>query len=665
MTMDSTERARRQENRRIMREQKNMQQVDGSANTDQTPGAGPSNSDEKPSPSPPKKRKRMDSSSSTSTPRSSALAPYVALKPLDTSTTNNTSQNNTHQGDNNGQFSMDEEVGMTLRILARRKAELEVMKDTIAHQRGEARKKDITVEELKVMVDGLKRTVDELKDAAEAMQNKGRRLEATVERMRSENSAQEMELAKVHLRADALQQEKVKALEGQDKLRVRLAKHLWTPESWSALSKSPRSVSMVDPGPQTEEEMPMASDSGAGDGARKITEQRMQEANEELKEKLEQATELSQKLAEEVRLAKQELEESHRREEELQEANSKVSKEQEDLKKTLSDTLLAHYQIFARQAPKSHIPSENGPVPEEHVPVPVENIPVQEENTSIPKEKTPTVKETTPVAEVDVTMETDGETELEAISAREVQAQDKVRQYKAHNVELKIARDVMRKKLLEIAAAHAELVTTLAQTKTDLAESHKALSESQSSYAAIKKTLFESDATLSRCRAALIKANQDLSKAQERCHQVGTYAESWKSTCVSEREASAHLLSQLTVAGTAVKDAFHRTEGPHMAIDASPAIRQQASMNVKSAIYTLMAIINAEINRRVGQGQNKDWVGLQTIGHSGGTYSGNTNGLLVSVQPSVPAVPAPPMIQIQSNAPPTPLRHSSKESQVT
>lgn len=605
----TTDSARRRESRRIMREQKNTSQSTGNVSSDQSPGAGPSTPETK-------KRKRMDSSSGVSSPVAHNLVPYVALKPLDLPKPSDTMQDIQPPASAKCQTPVDGGVGAMLESLTHKKAELQEMKDAITYHRSEAKKKDVAVDDLKGMVDGLKQTADELRDAAEAMRRRNRELEATIELMRSDNAAQENELRKVRHRAEVLQQEKAKALEGQTNLRRRLAKILWVhdPRDSSEKSKSAQSVSVEKHGPRNDGGAvvgtSVVSESEDGPGLSQIehtTEQKTNELSdaEELKQKIERATEYSRDLEEKVRVTKQELENSLKREEALRQGNDTALKDQEDLKKKLAETTAAQAQLaLSAQGPSD--------------------------------------------GEKDTPAESDG-TELNAAHAREAKALEKVRQHKAHNIELKIARDVMRKKLLEVATSRVELETTLVETKESLVESQQALTESQKalaesrgSYATINKALTETDSSLSRCRTALIKSNQDLSKAQEHCHQLGSYAESWKTTCIAEREAGAHLLSRLTISGTAVKDAYRKSESPHLLSEANGALRQEAALHVNSAIYTMMAIINTEINRRVGAGQNKDWVGLQAIGLASTSYTGQASAL------SGPATAAQPVIQISS-----------------
>lgn len=603
--MDATKSLGRTENLRIMREQRNLQQTGG----DTQIGSTPSKATEKSTPPATKKRKRDDSPTGTSISHL-PLSSHIASKSPGAPNTNAT-RNINHQGDPSGQASLNDDIDIALRNLASKQTELETMKDVMIYQRSEAKKRGIVMETLKIIVEDMKGTVRDVKDAAEAMQSRWCELEATIERLRLENATQKRELAQARLQEPpGLGAANIP--KGHDNPQESTGEIFYTQLRPSpAQSASPVVSEDLEP----HKEALVVSASSVGSGAQrdeKTVGLGEEEENEDLKQRLEQMTKLSEKLKEEIRIVKRELHESRRREE-LPE-------------RTLVDSVfgLGQYDSFVRpllreQSPERNVDETDAPIPESGAPTPQADAPSSNVDASIPGLVT-FIPEISP----------------QAIDPQEARALEKVEQYKAHNVELKIARDVMRKKLLEVAAARAELETVLAQARTDLIQSQKTLSETQASYAAIKKTLFESDASLSRSRTALIKANQDLSKMQERVNQMGSYADSWKTTCISEREAGVQLMSQLTIASTAVKDSYHKTETPHMPADADITLRQQASLNVKNAIYNLLAVINAEINRRVGAAPKKDWMGLHTVRQVSATHTGIT--------PPPASATAPPMI---------------------
>jgi hypothetical protein len=561
-----TESARKRESRRIMREKRNAAHENENAAKDQTPGAGPSKLENAVLPvEVARKRKRSDDSSTVPSPTSHAHLTEIAVNQIDPTPSDDPKQNSRHHTNTEPQTPIDDEVDVMLASIALKKTELEAMKGFVSHHRREARKNDIAVEELRPMVDGLKQTVEELRGTAETMQKRNHELEAQIEMVCAAGVAQEKELHEARIREEELKREKAKALEGQESYRSRLLKILGVHELRDAAGKTRQKTSDD-----------ATTESGL-DGARngKFAEQKAAAENTDIiigeSKGVGGTSDRSGELEERIQGVKEELDASLSREGELRRDHEAALN---DLRERIADLTAVNDLLKKSTRPDVEVASIMDPGAAEH-----------------------------------------------ASRTREMQALEKVKQHKAHNVELKMARDVMRKKLIVIEAARVEFQTTLAETKAALAESQAALAASRVSNETSENELAALKVTHLASQQALASSNRELLKAQEQCHHAGLYAERWKSVCMAEREAGAHLLSRLTVAGTAVNDAinkaahvpFQATANATFQVDFNGALRNEAAQNVDAAMFKLMALINVEINRRVGLGQNKDWVGLQAM----------------------------------------------------
>jgi hypothetical protein len=284
--------------------------------------------------------------------------------------------------------------------------------------------------------------------------------------------------------------------------------------------------------------------------------------------------------------------------------------------------------------------------------------------------------------------------ELDASRERERLALEKLKQLREHNVELKIARDVMRKKLFEFSTQRAALESALREEKVTSGYLKSALEESQANFTCSQEALRESRSALDEPTAALgdvttaleespsalgcskvslsksevaraesektlVASQSALESCQTELSEVTTalaelksslpgsvsirqfqYAtaliERWRDIYFSEREGDVHFLSQLTAAGAAVNSALrHTIDAASAGANHSVAYRD----GVEPAMYRMMALINLEINRKVEQGQEyRDWVGLQDIRSSPLILAGPARPGLV-IQPINPPLP--------------------------
>jgi hypothetical protein len=259
--------------------------------------------------------------------------------------------------------------------------------------------------------------------------------------------------------------------------------------------------------------------------------------------------------------------------------------------------------------------------------------------------------------------------ELDASRKRERLALEKLKQQREHNAELKIVRDLMRKKLVELSTqrdglesalqeaktASEELKTALEESQANLTRSQVALDESKSALdtsttalgevtsalgesqfalGSSKPSLLRSEATvaesekahvasqtaletsreeLSESKAALsrLKTPSSDSISKQQFHYATALVEHWRESCLSEREVNIHFLSQLTTSATVLNDALR-----HAKDSVSPGANPGATYcaGVEPAIYRIMSLINLELNRRAGKGQEyRDWVGIIEI----------------------------------------------------
>lgn len=255
------------------------------------------------------------------------------------------------------------------------------------------------------------------------------------------------------------------------------------------------------------------------------------------------------------------------------------------------------------------------------------------------------------------------DTDMDALRKENVLILEDLKQQRAHNAKLKATQDVLRRTLVEVSTARDGSAILLEETKSTLTELKRALESSQVDFKesqmalvklqmALNKSevaleestkalgksrielresrvslnsserslglanvaLSESTAALSNTKSALTESNSQVSHYTQHFQYATTLTERWKETCLAERQANIHFLSRLAAAGATVNHALVCANNSVLAgADAALAKRE----GVEPAMYRMMALVNLEINRRVGQGEtSKDWVGLEKINNT-------------------------------------------------